>query len=1080
MKRKRRTPLSVPEKANRLLVGFIIALSIITLRIWHVAVLQHEKKKEEAYRPQRRSVPEHCDRAGVCDRFGKTLAENVLQYNVGISYRAIRDIPTRVWHTDEQGNKRLVPVRKDYIKKFADFLAQELHMDRDFVEDTIHAKASVLGSVPYILQANVSERTFLRLKMLEKDWPGLHVESSVRRHYPEGRTVADLLGYVGPISVEEHRKITRELGNLREYIRAYEEGEDPKFPAGISSVDQVRKLLHELEMHAYGLNSLIGKLGVEAFCDRKLRGLIGKRSMLVDRRGNFIQEMEGSSVGSPGRKIQLTISTELQAFAHELLAEHERGEVFRDYRQWRQQQYLPPFFPWIKGGAIVAMDPKNGQILAMASSPRYNNNDFINMKDSPNQEECRSSVLRWLENLEYIGEVFDRRVPLRRERLDPLSGKYFDEELSFSYRAFLDFILPDTSKVKQMLCEKGSVGLSIYLQGTIEQLLEMFECEEKECGLVFDVLFPKEDGHEIIGEVTSLKRQKQFKAILAEREEEVQAFRDRLGSIFADLSANYDKILFLDLLRTAVDPEKVSISLLAEIGHMSVLDFVDYQGHFIALRKSFAKLMENAFIDHDFTAWREEHFTQFIKQKRDEELERKQRYPTPYVDYLVEERSRQYALFCREHMDSFITFLLSEIEPPLGNPYYQEIACWRQELRSGAYPALEWREHYDFLHKHLSQTSYDLCELFAAFREFSELKRPLYGQYPLTLTRNIEQIEQDLIASFYPLYGYGHLSAHAFGQAATLGSIFKLVSAYSVLVQHLSDQEDLSKLLVILDKQSLGLRSGKPHVGFFKDGSPIASFFKGGILPGNDYSGRGYIDLIAALEMSSNPYFSLLVSEYLSDPEDLCEAAKLFGFGEKTGIGLPGEYAGRVPIDIAYNRSGLYATAIGQHTLVVTPLQTAVMMATLVNGGIVYQPSLIQGEWYQGSFSPEQAKKKREIFLPDPIVDLFKRGMHNVIWGQYGTTRFMRQRFAPERLARIIGKTSTAEVIARVGLDRERGRMKLKDVWFAAVGYEDEALSHPDIVVVVYLRLGEFGRDAAPMAVRMIEKWEEIRKKSFS
>lgn len=1079
MKRKRCRSLSVPEKANRLLVGFIIALSIITLRIWHVAVVQHEKKKEEAYRPQRRSVPEHFDRAGVCDRFGKPLAENVLQYNVGISYRAIRDIPTRVWHTDENGNKRLVPVRKDYIKKFADFLAQELHMDRDFVEDTIHAKASVLGSVPHIIQANVSERTFLKLKMLEKDWPGLHVESSVRRHYPEGRTVADLLGYVGPISAEEHRKITRELGNLRECIRAYEEGEDPKFPLGISSIDQVRKLLHELEMHAYGLNSSIGKLGVEAFCDRKLRGLIGKRSMLVDRRGNFIQEMEGSLVGSPGRKIQLTISTELQAFAHELLAEHERGEAFRDYRQWRHQQYLPPFFPWIKGGAIVAMDPKNGQILAMASSPRYDNNDFINMKDSANQEECRSSVLRWLENLEYIGEVFDRRVPLRRERLDPLTGKYFDEELSFSYRAFLDFILPDTSKVKQLLCEKGSVGLSIYLQSKVDQLLEIFDSEAKDCGLVFDVIFQKADGHEPIGEVTSLKRQKQFRKILEERSEEIQEFRERFESLFVELPANYDKVLFLDLLRAAVDPERVSISLLSAIGHMSVLDFVDYQGHFIALRKAFAKLMENIFIDQDFAVWREEHFTDFLKQKREEELARKQRYPTPYVDYLVEERTRQYALFCQRYMDSFIAFLLSDTEIPSDDPYYRELACWRQELRSGAHPALEWREHYEFLHKRLLQTSYDLCELFAAFREFAELKRPLYGQYPLTLTRNVEQIEQDLIASFYPLYGYGYLSAHAFGQAATLGSIFKLVSAYSVLVQHLSSPEDLSKLLVIVDKQSLGYRCGKPHVGFFKDGSPINSFFKGGILPGNDYSGRGYIDLISALEMSSNPYFSLLVSEYLSDPEDLCEAARLFGFGEKTGVGLPGEYAGRVPVDVAYNRSGLYATAIGQHTLVVTPLQTAVMMSTLVNGGSVYQPSLIQGEWYEGKFFPETVKKKRDIFLPDPIVHLFKKGMHNVIWGQYGTTRFMRQRFAPEQLSRIIGKTSTAEVIARVSLDRERGRMKLKDVWFGAIGYEDEALTLPDIVVIVYLRLGEFGRDAAPMAVRMIEKWEEIRKKSL-
>lgn len=82
------------------------------------------------------------------------------------------------------------------------------------------------------------------------------------------------------------------------------------------------------------------------------------------------------------------------------------------------------------------MDPKNGQILAMASSPRYDNNDFINMKDSPNQEECRSSVLRWLENLEYIGEVFDRRVPLRRERLDPLSGNILMKSSLFRIELF--------------------------------------------------------------------------------------------------------------------------------------------------------------------------------------------------------------------------------------------------------------------------------------------------------------------------------------------------------------------------------------------------------------------------------------------------------------------------------------------------------------------------------------------------------------------------------------------------------------------------------------------------------------------
>ncbi|EPP28062.1 PBP2-transglycosylase/transpeptidase domain protein, partial [Chlamydia psittaci 84-8471/1] len=67
----------------------------------------------------------------------------------------------------------------------------------------------------------------------------------------------------------------------------------------------------------------------------------------------------------------------------------------------------------------------------------------------------------------------------------------------------------------------------------------------------------------------------------------------------------------------------------------------------------------------------------------------------------------------------------------------------------------------------------------------------------------------------------------------------------------------------------------------------------------------------------------------------------------------------------------------------------------------------------------------------------------------------IRDQFSPELLTRIIGKTSTAESIVRVGLDRQYGSMKMKHVWFAAVGFSDEELMHPYIVVIVYLRLGE-------------------------
>lgn len=153
------------------------------------------------------------------------------------------------------------------------------------------------------------------------------------------------------------------------------------------------------------------------------------------------------------------------------------------------------------------------------------------------------------------------------------------------------------------------------------------------------------------------------------------------------------------------------------------------------------------------------------------------------------------------------------------------------------------------------------------------------------------------------------------------------------------------------------------------------------------------------------------------------------------------------------------------------------MMASLVNGGELYIPSLVLGEESDHQITLYPAEKKRTIYLPSSIEKVFKDGMKQVIWGKFGTTRSLRDKFSPEMLSRVIGKTSTAESIVRVGLDREFGTLKMKHVWFGSVGFADAELKDPEIVVIVYLRLGEFGRDAAPMAIRMIEMWEKIKQK---
>ncbi|WP_213358154.1 penicillin-binding transpeptidase domain-containing protein [Chlamydiifrater phoenicopteri] len=1087
MKRRNKPPLSVSEKANRLLSGILVVFTIIVFRLWHLAVVEHDVKTEEAYKPQKRTVPLQSDRATVCDRFGTILATNKIQYNVSVSYGGIKEFPVGAWRVDALGNRVRVPVRKEYIGRLSALLAEELHLDRERIEDLIHAKASVLGNIPFLIKANISERSYLRFKMLEKDWPGLHAERVTSRHYPMGKTAADIIGYIGPISSSEYRHVTEELAKLRECLRAFENGEEPAFPKGCSSIDEVSSKLRRLEGNAYDVNTLVGKMGIEAFYDSKLRGAYGRKVYLIDRRGNFIQELpkEGREV-VPGRKLRLTISSELQSFADELLLEHERNEMLRSASSLRKQKKLPPLFPWIKGGAIVALDPNNGEVLAMASSPRCDLNDFINLRASSDVEgeEMKSSVCRWLENVSHISELRDFKTPLQRERKDVLKNEPYFEETFLSLKYYLDFVLPEVSLVKKVFCDNATIGRAIDIQSLIEELLAIFSKRgESSSFAILDTIYPSEEGHISSGEVLSLSRQKDLKKIFLDNREQIEALKESLAAFFIELPSNYDKILLTDLFRLCVDPKRFEGFSREYLEEVSLFSFSEMEGRYISLRSAFEKLMEDVFTETFFKKWRGEHFAKMLAQKRAQERVRKQRFPTPYVDYLDVERRELFKEFVSHNMTNLMFSLLTgerrDFSPDI-EPFIFVVNSWREEIERGAHTALPWREHYFYLKNCLKDIPAEYVASFlSTFRSFSDLRRPLLGKYPISLLKNECPIEQDLFALCYPTYGFGYLRSHAFRQATTLGSIFKLVSTYSVLFQKVLDedsgQQDLTKLLVLVDKNSEGFRSKKSHIGFFPDGSPIPNFYRGGILPGNDYSGRGALDLIRALEMSSNPYFSLMVGDFLEDPEDLCAAASLFGFGELSGLDLPGEFSGYIPRDTAYNRSGLYAMAIGQHTLTVTPLQTAVMMATLVNGGKLFVPRLLMGEWGEGEYFPQNSFIRREIFMPEELSSLFKKGMQKVIWGKYGTARSVRDLFPKDFLLRVVGKTSTAESLVRTGLDREHGLMKMKHVWFGAIGFKDEELLSPDIVVVVYLRLGEFGKDAAPMALKMIDKWEKIK-----
>src|SRR5690606_21773830 len=190
--------------------------------------------------------------------------------------------------------------------------------------------------------------------------------------------------------------------------------------------------------------------------------------------------------------------------------------------------------------------------------------------------------------------------------------------------------------------------------------------------------------------------------------------------------------------------------------------------------------------------------------------------------------------------------------------------------------------------------------LLRTFRSYKELKRPLLGKYKTLKSRKSGQIEKDLAGAFYPGGGFGFSRSYAFEASHPLGSIFKLVTAHEALVQ--------GKHLTLIDELSA------QGVAYQLNGSLYPRFYKGGRLPRSANPKLGKIDLLSAIEQTSNPYFSILAGDYLNHPDDLQISAMRFGFGEKTGIELPREKRGNVPDDLAFNRTGLYSTAIGQHT----------------------------------------------------------------------------------------------------------------------------------------------------------------------
>ena len=187
--------------------------------------------------------------------------------------------------------------------------------------DVISAKLETSGRTgkAVVLAENLSTQSTVALQELQQYYPGIYLLEESKRSYPYQTTASHLLGYIGNMDEREWRR------------------RDPS--AG------------------YRLTSKIGKNGIERKFEDKLKGKDGGVYLEVDYRGR-VKRIIQDKKWAAGSDVYLTLHFPLQQAAEEALKNSKTGR-----------------------GAAVALDPRTGAVLALASAPAYDPNVFVAYSD---------------------------------------------------------------------------------------------------------------------------------------------------------------------------------------------------------------------------------------------------------------------------------------------------------------------------------------------------------------------------------------------------------------------------------------------------------------------------------------------------------------------------------------------------------------------------------------------------------------------------------------------------------------------------------------------------------------------------
>ncbi|MFA5773829.1 MAG: penicillin-binding transpeptidase domain-containing protein [Ilumatobacteraceae bacterium] len=299
----------------------LLLMSVLTVRMWFLQAVEARSTESIVLAVRTRTIKLLPERGRIFDAKDRVLADNRRILTVTIDRSVIKDAVDRLAMFQRLSGPLELPLD----------LLYERYADQRF---------GPLEALP--LKEDVSEETALFLQERTEDFPGVYVREEWRRNYPYGALGGHIVGYMGTI-----------LANNLAYYRSI--GYDP--------------------------NERVGQYGVEQSYETILRGEPGYVRYEVDAQGNVLRILERVEP-VPGNDLQLSIDLSIQQFAEQAL-ETELGLRRRveaatinlpdgtpDPQYGEVNYYKAP------AGSIVLLNQETGQVVAMASYPRFDNRWF--------------------------------------------------------------------------------------------------------------------------------------------------------------------------------------------------------------------------------------------------------------------------------------------------------------------------------------------------------------------------------------------------------------------------------------------------------------------------------------------------------------------------------------------------------------------------------------------------------------------------------------------------------------------------------------------------------------------------------